>query len=276
MGAQEKAEQASQQAEKTGRSVQQNPVYRWLVTVGLAAYGVVHLLVAWLALQLAFGGGSGEASNTGALQELSDQPFGGALLIVVAVGLGTLSIWQLLDAAFGHRDRDGADRIRKRLTSVAKAVLYAGLGVSAMTIALGGGGGGGDTEQSVTGRLLSNPAGVVLVLAVAAGVAAVGIAQIVKGVRKKFTEDLAGSPGRAGTVLGVLGHVAKGVAFLVVASLFAAAAITHDPERTGGMDTALRAVRDQPFGVFLLALMAFGLACYGLYCFVWARSPKHA
>ena len=41
------------------------------VRVGLVSYGVVHLLMAWLALRLAFGDGGGSASSQGALQQLA-------------------------------------------------------------------------------------------------------------------------------------------------------------------------------------------------------------
>lgn len=282
MSAQRKVQQArdtagdvQDAAEDAGQAIQDNPAYRWLVRLGLVAYGVVHLLVAWLALQLALGGrGSEEASNTGALRQVAEQPLGGVLLGAIALGLFTLTLWQLIEAAFGHLHRTGLSRARKRLSSLGRAVVYAALGVSAVSVALGGGG-GGDPEQTLTGRLLSHPAGFLLVLLVAAAVAAVGVAQVVKGVRRRFREDLAGTPGQHGELLGVVGHVAKGIAFVVVGSLFAAAALTQDPERAGGLDTALQAVRDQPFGVVLLTVMALGLAAYGLYCFVWARRPRH-
>ncbi|RCK68597.1 DUF1206 domain-containing protein [Desertihabitans brevis] len=274
-GVREKADEAQDAAQDAGRAIQDNPLYRWLVTVGLVAYGVVHLLVAWLAVQLTFGGSQEQASNTGAMQELAEQPFGGIMLVVVAVGLLTLSLWQLLEAALGHLDRTDLERVRKRLSSLGRAVLYAALGVSALLTALGSGGGGGGAEKSLTGRLLGHPAGVVMVLLGAAAIAAVAVAMGLKGVRRKFREDLRGDPGTVGTVLGVLGHVAKAIAFLVVASLFVAAAVTHDPNRAGGLDVAFKAVRDQPFGVVLLLLMAFGVACYGLYCFFWARRPAH-
>ncbi|MDP9318764.1 MAG: DUF1206 domain-containing protein, partial [Actinomycetota bacterium] len=58
-----------------------------LVRVGLVAYGVVHLLVAWLALQLAFGDHSGPANQQGALHALARQPFGKTLLWGVGLGL---------------------------------------------------------------------------------------------------------------------------------------------------------------------------------------------
>ena len=50
------------------------------VRIGLIAYGIVHLLVAWLALQLAFGDKEGQASNGGALSYLAEQPLGGFLV----------------------------------------------------------------------------------------------------------------------------------------------------------------------------------------------------
>ena len=38
------------------------------------------------------------------------------------------------------------------------------------------------------------------------------------------------------------------------------------------MDAALSTIRDQPFGSVLLAIMAAGLACFGVYCFFWAQN----
>ena len=43
------------------------------IRVGLVAYGVVHLLVGWLALQLAFGEKEDSASNSGALHYLAGE-----------------------------------------------------------------------------------------------------------------------------------------------------------------------------------------------------------
>ena len=103
----------------------------WLARGGLVAYGVVHLLVGWLALQIAWGGSSGISADTsGALRTLADQPFGKVLLWVVAVGLVALALWQASEAIWGYRNQDRAKRIRKQVTSGAKATVYAGLAVS--------------------------------------------------------------------------------------------------------------------------------------------------
>ena len=55
--------------------------YHALIGVGLVSYGLVHLVLAWLALQVAFGR-SEDASAGGALQQLTQQPLGTGLLWV--------------------------------------------------------------------------------------------------------------------------------------------------------------------------------------------------
>jgi hypothetical protein len=99
-----------------------------LARVGLIAYGVVHLLIGWLALQIAWGTASRSADSSGALGTLADQPFGKILLGLVAAGLVALALWQASAALWGYRNYQGATRVRKQLTSGAKAVIYAGLG----------------------------------------------------------------------------------------------------------------------------------------------------
>ena len=119
------------------------------------------------------------------------------------------------------------------------------------------------------------PFGRVLVAAVGAAVIAVGVSQIVKGVKQNFTEDLDHGVGDATRKLGTVGYCAKGVSLGIIGLLFGWAAISYDPEKAGGMDAALTTIRDQPFGSVLLVVMAAGIACFGVYCFVWARNARY-
>jgi len=96
--------------------------YRGLVAVGLVSYGLVHLVLAWLALQIAFGRRE-DASAGGALQQLSRQPSGSGLLWVMAIGLFTLVIWQVLEATIGRAASRRDGRLRKRLSSAGRAVV---------------------------------------------------------------------------------------------------------------------------------------------------------
>jgi hypothetical protein len=106
-------------------------------------------------------------------------------------------------------------------------------------------------------------------------VIAVGISQIVKGVKQNFTEDLDHAVSQSVRRLGTVGYCAKGVALSIIGGLFGYAALTYDPDKAGGLDAALATIRDQPFGTVLLVIMALGIACFGVYCFVWARFARY-
>lgn len=267
------ADRATEKATQAGERARRSTVLRVLVTIGLLVYGVVHLLIGWIAAQLAWGGSSEQASHSGALQELAEKPFGGVLLWVVAVGLFVLVLWQGIEALVGHRDKDGAARALKRLSSVGRAAVYLVLGASAARTATGSASGGG--EETLTARLLAQPAGQLLVAAVGLGILAVGIHHLYKAVTADFTDDL--TPGIPPTTvaLGRAGYGAKGIAFGIVGILFGWAALTYDPDKAGGLDAALRTLRDQPAGSALLSLIALGIACFGIYCFIWARNARH-
>ncbi|MGZ8755650.1 MAG: DUF1206 domain-containing protein, partial [Acidimicrobiia bacterium] len=66
-----------------------------LARAGLTAYGLIHILVGWLALLMAWGGSAGESSDlSGALRTVARQPFGKIMLGQVAGGLVALALWQ--------------------------------------------------------------------------------------------------------------------------------------------------------------------------------------
>ncbi len=259
-----------QQARRASNSV-------WLerlVRVGLVAYGLVHLLVAWLALQIAFGDHSGPANQQGALHALARQPFGEALLWIVALGFFALAVWQVTEAFWGHRREDGSKRASKRVGSAGKAVIYATLGVSAIKIAVGSS--SSSKSDALTARIMSAPFGRLLVAAIGVVIIVVAVVQIKRGVTTSFTRDLeggatTGSSGSTVVRLGQIGYIAKGVAFVVLGALFVWAGWTYEPKKTGGLDAALNTLLDAGVGPWLLVLVALGIGCFGLYCFAWAR-----
>ena len=245
---------------------------------GLIAYGVVHLVLAWTAFQLALGDSSGKASQTGALQQLSEDSMGGVTLYAVALGFAALVFWQGAEAVAGHRSEDGGKRVFKRVASGVKAVVYAALAFSAVKIASGSGGRSQGTD-TVTAQVMSAPGGQVLVGVAGFAIVAAGVYLVYKGVTRKFTkrievEGKTGDRRKPVVVLGTVGYVAKGLVLGVIGLLFVVAAVQHDADESGGLDQALHAVLEQPFGRPLLVAVALGLACYGLFCFLWARHLK--
>jgi len=263
-------------AKDAARAVDDHPALDYVARAGLVAFGIVHLVMGWLIVQLALGDRENSADSAGAVRELAQQPFGEALVWAVGVGMVLLALWQAVEAAVGHRQDDGATRVRKRLTSLGKVVLYSVIAATAFKVVTGSGSSGGNGTESLSAKLMNLPGGQVLVGLVAIGIAVVGGYLIRKGATERFLKDIeaGGASGRVGSAyvwLGKIGYIAKGAAVLAVAALFAYAAITHEPDKSGGIDEALRTVLDQPFGSVATAVVGLGFAAFGLFCFAWAR-----
>jgi hypothetical protein len=268
-------ERVAAQHERVSSKAEDSDLLDHAVRLGLVSYGVVHLLIAWLALNIVFGERSGKASNTGALHELAQSGLGRTSLYVVAAGFAALVVWQGMEALVGHRDEDGAKRVWKRVVSAVKVGIYVAIGWSALDMAMGSSSKGGGTD-TWTSKLMSMPAGPWLVALVGGIVAGVGVALVWRGWKEKFRSKLdvdgrTGRDGRAYVLFGKAGYIAKGFALMIVGGLFLYAAWTHDPKKSGGLDQALSKLLEQPFGMPMLVAVAVGIGCYGLFCFAWAR-----
>ncbi|MBM9459058.1 DUF1206 domain-containing protein [Nocardioides sp. zg-536] len=258
-------------AQQRARQMRDNTALDRLARAGMAGYGLVYVLIAWLAAQLALGRASGSASGEGAFAELSGSPLGKVSLWVVAIGLAGLCLRQAFQAVGGHGDHDGARRWVARVSSAVRGVVFATLAVLAVRTALGdGGSGGGSGEAGLSQRLLELPFGPVLVVGVGLVLIGVGIASAWRGLNDKWRKDLEvdGQTGHIGTVVTVLarvGYTGRAVAFALIAWLFVLAGLTHDPKKSGGLDQAVVRFRDEPWGPWVLVAVAVGLGCYGAF-----------
>jgi hypothetical protein len=251
----------------TVHEVGDNPIITTGARVGYAASGVLHLLIAWIALQMAWTQTSEDADQTGALAAISGTPIGSAVLWVLFAGFALLALWQLTEAIGRH---DG----KAKAKAAAKAVVYAVLAWTTVTVVQGSAAGGSEQATSTTARLMEAAYGRILVGLIGLAVIGVGVYHVIKGWRRTFLEDLREHPGQAIVRAGQIGYIAKGAALGLVGGLFVAAAVTADPEKASGLDGALRTLLDVPLGKFLLTPIAVGFAAYGAYSFVRARYAR--
>ena len=270
----EMTDRAGSTAEEMGQQAAESDWLDKAIRIGLVCYGIVHLLIAWLAFQLALGDHEGKPSAEGAMQQLAEQTYGEVLIWAIAIGMFFLVLWRLLEAALGHRDEEGAKRWWKRADSLVKAVIYGAVGVIALQVVLRAGGSG--KGRSTTAKLMDEPFGRWLVGLIGLAVVVYGANLVRRGLTEKFKEHLdaegkSGDSGKWYVRFGKAGYVAKGIAIAIVGGLFIYAAVEHEPKKSGGLDVALRTVLEQPFGPFLLGAIAIGIGCYGLFCFARAR-----
>lgn len=262
---------------------------RSMARVGLVGYASLHLLVAWLALQLAWragrsrrADGSTAVDQGGALALLADSAVGPLLLSLLTAGLTGLCVWQAVEVLRHHRTLPAPGPGRRRaavqlVKTVGTALFYGFLAVSAARAALGHTSRPGEDTRAVRG-VLSWPGGQALVVAVGLVVIGIGVYHVRKGLRSDFLDEIDLST--VSPALRALAHrasqagfVLKGVAFVLVGAVVGWAAAAFDPARATGLDGALRAVAAEPHGGWVLTVVAVGLAAFAVYCLARARHP---
>uniref|UniRef100_A0AAU2VNG7 DUF1206 domain-containing protein n=1 Tax=Streptomyces sp. NBC_00008 TaxID=2903610 RepID=A0AAU2VNG7_9ACTN len=255
---------------------------------GFVARGVIYILVGVLALRIAFtdgNGGSGskkQADRGGALSEIAQKPFGSVLLWVLGIALVGMALWRLSEAAFGAAGPDG-DKATKRLASAGRAVFYGFVSYSVLTFAAGSkssGSGSSDSQsQDVTAKVLDLPGGRWLVGVAGVAIAGIGLYIAARAAMRKFHKrlrmgEMSPAQRRGVDITGVFGGVSRGIVFAVAGGFAVAAAVKARSGEAKGMDDTLRSFSSTPAGPWLLALIAVGLAAFGLYSWAHARWRK--
>jgi nitrogen regulatory protein PII-like uncharacterized protein len=261
------------EVKEAARRANRDPKVRGIGRAGLLANGIIHVLIGAIAISVAWGSRR-EADQSGALRTVADGPGGLILLWAAAIALFGLALLQWTEAAQVVSKKRRLV-IMRRLTNVGKAIGYAAIGIVVGFYALGGRSDASKTWQGFSAALLELPGGVFLLAAVGVLVGTVGGTLVFRGVTRNFREELRplhGSLSWFVGALGVVGHVAKGLALMITGVLFLASAAFTDPKAARGLDGALKWVASVPWGGgTLLMLMASGFIAYGFYLFARAR-----
>lgn len=264
---------------RRGRSDAPGHVVDALGRVGLVGYGAVHLVVAWLALEVAAGVPDAQPDAVGAVGAIARGPGGGIALGFAAVGLAAFALWQVTAAAVGFHWVDGGERVRKRTGAVAKAIAMTALAVIVVDYLLGTRREQPTTAPMLAAQVLALPAGRILLALAAVMILVIAGAMTYTGVRRTFMGDLdvrrLGPAARNAIELaGVVGHLSRALALAVVGFLTGTAALVADPARAGGIDAALRALGGTALGAGLLVVVAMGFAAFGVFCFADAATRR--
>ena len=264
-------------AADTAEDITNSPALEFAARAGFAVSGVLHLLIGLVAIRLSMGG-QGDADMSGAVEQLAQQPAGPVLLWSSFAACVALAVWQTSDAIFDFEHLPAKKKVAKKAKAALQAVVYAGLAVTLASFAIGAGKDNSNSTSDLSIAVMKAPGGPALLLAVGAGIAVAGIVYAIRGFRQSFAEHLrlpASAKARmAVTVLGVAGYTAKGIALLLAGLLIIIATVTAHPEESTGLDGGLKGLRDQPFGMYMLAAVGIGLICYGIFMMVRAKLAK--
>ena len=252
-----------------------------LARFGYGAKGFVYGAIGILALMTAFSVGGGKTTDTsGALQSISQQPFGQILLILIAIGLVGYVVFRLAQAV-NDPENKGSDAkgIFTRLGYLLSGIAYAGVAVNAALLAFGNSsssGGGSSSKQDWTATVMQQPLGRWLVGIAGAVIIGIGFYRIYQAYKIKFRKKLNLSEldnKQEDWLVNIsrFGIAARGVVFIMLGFFVMQAAHQSNPQKVKGLDGALYTLTQQPFGKVLLTLMALGLVAYAVYLLLQAR-----
>lgn len=236
-----------------------------LARVGLAAKGVLYALLAVLALRIA-AGSQADADSQGALRSIAGEPFGSVMLTLLAVGFAVYAVWQWWVVGTG-------EGLQRRGAAAIRGIVWSSLSVSAVRF-LFQAGTPPKQEQSLTARLLDTPPGPWLLAAAGIAIIAAGLAFLRHIKDHHYMDHLCPLPQtttRAVKTVTITGITAKAVVYALVGGFLVRAAIRHEANSGVGLDGALSQIAKEPYGTYLLAAVAAGLAAYAVWCWVRAR-----
>lgn len=269
---------------KAGKKAEFSPLMEALTRIGYGTRGLIYIIMGLLAVQVALGKGGALASPLGAIAKIGKQPAGMVLLWVVLLGLVSYSLWGVVRALLDplHKGHDVKGLI-ERGGFLASAFGYAILIMPTYGYVTGTSlaSKGSQTQKMIT-AIMAMPwgrwaIGIIGLVALASGLYQIYLAFKAGFDRQFETYALTPKQVKLATDVGRFGTAARGVVLAVVGGLIVFAAYRANPRQPIGMDTALATLLHQPYGIWLLGIVAVGLigfGCYSMLSALWFRLKR--
>jgi len=270
---------------RAGQKAAFSPVMEALTRVGYGVRGLIYITMGLLAFNVVLGKGGAPADQQGAIAVIGKQPAGQLLLWLVLIGLVSYSLWGVIRAVLdplhkGHDLKGLIERGGYLFSAASYALLLpatygfiSGAGSTAQT--------GAQTQQSM-GSIMTMPWGPWALGLIGLAVIAGGVHQILAGFNNSFnkqfqTYDMTARQVKWATQLGRFGTATRGLIFALVGGLMCLAAFQTNASQGVGVDSVLATLLKQPYGIWLVGIVAVGLMAFGVYSIlsaVWFRSKR--
>jgi hypothetical protein len=270
---------------RTGQKAAYSPLMETLARVGYGVRGLIYIMMGLLALNVVFGKGGTPTDMQGAIDTIGKQPAGMVLLWVILIGLISYSLWGVIRAVFdplqkGHDWEGLLARGGFLFSAVSYALLI--LPTYGYISGVGSASQSGAGTQKLMASIMSSPWGHWAIGLIGLAVIGGGLQQIYEGFKSSFDKqfqpyEMTAQEVKWATQLGRFGTATRGFIFALVGGLLCLAAYQSNPNQAVGIDTALTTLIRQPFGVWLLGIVAVGLMAFGVYSMataVWFRVKR--
>ena len=264
----------TQEAKDVARGPYGKAMARW----GLVSKGALYVLVGVIAADVAIAGGQRLRDRGAAVATVTDTWYGKALVFLLAIGLAGYAAWRFAQGVLGRPLEGGKkEGWPKRIGYFARSAWYLFL-LWVVIAALAGADeeSGSREEDRATARVMDWPLGRWIVAGVGLGILGVGVFNYWRGITQSFKKKLklrkmSELEEKVFTVIGMVGHIARGTVLGLIGFFLVRAAWQYDPNEAVGLDGALSQILQEDYGDTMLGIVSAGLIAYGLYCFVEAR-----
>lgn len=277
-------QEIKEKGEKAAKEAAFSPAMEGLTRLGYAVKGFIYVAIGFLAIAGALGKSSTPADQLGAIAEFSRLPYAPIILWIILIGLISYSLWGLIRAVLDpfHKGNN-LEGLLKRGGYLLSAITYATFVVPTYHLVRG------SSEENGTNRtvllvstIMDMPMGRIVIGAVGLGGIAAGLYQMYLGITMNFDQRfkpyaLTPKQLQVAKQVGRFGTTARGVVFTLVGFFLALAAYQFNPGHARGFDAAFDFLARQPYGLWLLGIIAIGMIAFGLYSFMsaaWFRLKR--
>lgn len=242
---------------------------------GYIAKGIVYLLIGGLACLAVVGLGGDNVGSKEAINQLVRRPFGDVMLGLLGIGLFAYALWRLLQALLDAEGVGlGLKGIGTRLGFLVSSLTHGSLGIYCFDLLRNLAMSSGEAAaHDRTALLMSHRGGVILVFAIGLVFLGVGLRQLGRAINRSYLknwhhQEMSATQQHFFEGITRWGLSARGVVFMIIGLFLCIAAWRTDPSKAQGLGGALNVLAAQPFGPWLLGIVALGLFGYGLYCLI--------
>ena len=234
---------------------------------GCLARSLVYFLVGVLALLMAVGNPWGATTDeSGVMRRILDQPFGHAMLFLIALGLFSYSVWRIFQSVQDHDEyRRTASGMLMRTAFFMSGLVHSLLGFYALNLIFSFTRQTAVRERVMAKWVLMQPMGRGFLMIFGMVIAITGFMQFLRAFNGAFLRDLRLPP--RGTLVNIcrFGLVSRGVVFVIIGSFFIQAAWKYRSREAGGLSKAWETLRLVPYGNFIVGLIALGFIAFSVF-----------
>ena len=272
------------EVKRAGQKAALSPLLEALTRLGYGVRGLIYITMGLLAVEVALGKGGALATPQSAIAAIGKQPAGLVLLWIVLVGIIAYAMWGVIRALLDplHKGNDMKGLLARTgflVSAFGYAIMvwptYGYITGKSQTA-------NGSQTQNFLASIMAMPFGRVAIGILGLAVLAGGLYQVYLGFKADFdkqfqTYTLTAQEVKVVTDIGRFGTSARGVVFAIVGGLITFAAYRANPSQPIGMDTALATLLHQPYGIWILGIIAIGLIAFGFYSMLsalWFRLKR--